>query len=202
VVDWPVSWLPARAPADVRLLRLLRAMHPAHPPIHRSRNIAVARLPELAQQAFADVGTAPAVVEELDRYGLLRLLARGAARRCPVCGGGRLFRRWFTIVDNCPRCGFRLERIEGHWIGALGINVVVSFGAVLVAVVVAFVATYPDGSAGAAVAVIVAVAVVVPLAFYPVSKTVWCAIDLAMRPLEPDDEVDPRWIPPATRLER
>ena len=133
---------------------------------------------------------------------LPRLLARGAARRCPVCGSGRLFRRWFTIVDNCPRCGFRLERIEGHWIGALGINVVVSFGAVLVAVVVAFVATYPDGSAGAAVAVIVAVAVVVPLAFYPVSKTVWCAIDLAMRPLEPDDEVDPRWIPPATRLER
>jgi hypothetical protein len=46
------------------------------------------------------------------------------------------------------------------------------------------------------VAAIVATAVVVPLAFYPVSKTLWSAIDLAMRPLEPEDDVDPRWIPP------
>ena len=36
---------------------------------------------------------------------------------------------------------------------------------------------------------------VVPLAFYPTSKTLWSAIDLAMRPLEPDDDVDPRYIP-------
>jgi hypothetical protein len=46
----------------------------------------------------------------------------------------------------------------------------------------------------------VAVAVVVPLAFYPVSKTLWSAIDLAMRPLEPDDDVDPV-DPRATRHE-
>ena len=43
----------------------------------------------------------------------------------------------------------------------------------------------------------VATALIVPLAFFPVSKTLWSAIDLAMRPLEPDDDVDPRWIPPA-----
>lgn len=130
-----------------------------------------------------------------------RLLLRGLARRCPVCGGGHLFRRWFTIVERCPRCGFRLERIEGHWIGALGMNTVVSFGAVLVAVVVAFAATYPSGSVTVAVGVVVAVAVAVPLAFYPVSKTLWSAIDLAMRPLEPDDDVDPRWLPASTRRE-
>ena len=131
-----------------------------------------------------------------------RLLARGLARRCPLCGGGHLFRRWFTIVERCPRCGFRLERIEGHWIGALGMNTIVSFGAVLVAVVVAFALTYPDGSTAAGVTAIVAVAVVVPLAFYPTSKTLWSAIDLAMRPLEPEDDVDPHWIPPATHHER
>lgn len=131
-----------------------------------------------------------------------RLLARGLGRRCPVCGGGHLFRRWFTIVERCPRCGFRLERIEGHWIGALGMNTVVSFALVLVAVIIAFVATYPDGPIGPAVVAVVTVAVVAPLAFYPVSKTLWCAIDLAMRPLEPDDEVDPRWLPQTTHRER
>jgi uncharacterized protein (DUF983 family) len=124
-----------------------------------------------------------------------RLLARGLALHCPVCGGGRLFHHWFIMRERCPRCGFRLERIEGHWLGALGINTIVSFGAVLTAVVAGFLATYP-GPAAPAIAAVVATALVVPLAFFPVSKTLWSAIDLAMRPLEPDDDVDPRWIPP------
>jgi hypothetical protein len=47
--------------------------------------------------------------------------------------------------------------------------------------------------------VTVTVAIVVPIAFYPFSKTLWSAVDLAMRPLEPDDDVDPRWIPPPVR---
>lgn len=130
-----------------------------------------------------------------------RLLLRGIAKRCPVCGEAKLFRRWFTIVEHCPQCGFRLERVEGQWLGALGINVVVSFGAVLVAVLVAFAATYNSESVGLAVGIVVAVAIGVPLLFFPVSKTLWCAIDIAMRPLEPDDDIDPRWIPGATRHE-
>jgi uncharacterized protein (DUF983 family) len=129
------------------------------------------------------------------------MLRRGMARHCPLCGGGGLFRRWFWIVDRCPRCGFRLERIEGHWLGALGMNTMVSFTAVLVAVVVAFLLTWPNCSTAAGVVGIVLVAVIVPLAFYPYSKTLWSAIDLAMRPLEPEDDVDPRWIPPATHHE-
>jgi uncharacterized protein (DUF983 family) len=130
------------------------------------------------------------------------LLTRGCLRRCPLCGGGNLFRTWFTIEDRCPRCEFRLERIEGHWLGALGLNSMVSFGAVLVAVIAAFALTYGDDSPVVALVIVVSTALVVPLAFYPVSKTLWSAIDLAMRPLEPDDDVDPRWIPPATRHER
>jgi len=125
--------------------------------------------------------------------------------RCPVCGGRGLFRRWVHMVRHCPRCGFDLERIEGHWIGALGMNTIVTFGAVLVAVVIGFTVTYSSDSTatlGWAVGAVVAVAVVVPLLFYPVSKTLWSAIDLAMRPLEPDDGVDPRWLPPASRHEQ
>jgi hypothetical protein len=80
-------------------------------------------------------------------------------------------------------------------------NTMVSFTAVLLAVILGFVLTYPDGSTAAAVTGIVAVAVIVPLLFFPVSKTLWSAIDLAMRPLEPEDDVDPRWIPPASRHE-
>jgi uncharacterized protein (DUF983 family) len=129
-----------------------------------------------------------------------RLLARGLALRCPLCGAGRLFRRWFVMRERCARCGFRLERVEGHWLGAWFLNVLVSSTAVLVAVVLGSVATYP-GALAPAVAAVAATAVVVPLVFFPWSKTLWSAIDLAMRPLEPDDDVDPRWIPPARHRE-
>jgi uncharacterized protein (DUF983 family) len=131
-----------------------------------------------------------------------RLLARGLTRRCPLCGGRGLFRGWFTVRERCPRCSFRIERrIEGHWLGSLGMNTTVSFGALLVTLVVGFVVTYPDIPAAPLMGVAVGVAVVVPLVFFPFSKTLWSAIDLAMRPLEPDDDVDPDWLPPASHHE-
>nr|MBO2502514.1 DUF983 domain-containing protein [Thermoanaerobacterales bacterium] len=154
------------------------------------------------QDSSVSSGQAPAAPEPLT---VGRLLLRGITMRCPVCGGRGLFRRWVHMVRHCPRCGFDLERIEGHWIGALGMNTIVTFGAVLVAVVIGFTVTYSSDSTatlGWAVGAVVAVAVVVPLLFYPVSKTLWSAIDLAMRPLEPDDGVDPRWLPPASRHEQ
>ena len=128
------------------------------------------------------------------------LLRRGLTVRCPLCGGRGLFQRWFTMVDRCPRCRLRTERVEGHWLGSLGMNTIVSFAAVLLAVVLGVLLGYPDALTVAVVGV-VATAVIVPIAFFPVSRTLWSAIDLAMRPLEPDDDVDPRWIPPASRHE-
>jgi len=126
-----------------------------------------------------------------------RLLGRGIALRCPLCGGGGLFRRWFVLSARCPRCNFPLEeRIEGHWLGSLGINMIVSFGILLVTTVVGAIVTYPDIRVAQVAAINVTVAIVVPLVFFPFSKTLWSAIDLAMRPLEPDDDIDPRYIPP------
>jgi hypothetical protein len=93
------------------------------------------------------------------------------------------------MVDTCPRCGLRFARIEGHWIGAIGINTIVSFGAVLVSTVVGLVSTFPDFPVLPLILVNVTVAVIVPLAFYPFSRTLWTGLDIAMRPLEPH-EVD------------
>ena len=92
-----------------------------------------------------------------------------------------------TIAQDCPRCGLHFERIEGHWIGALGINTVVSFGAILVSLIVGLGATLPDPPVLPLIGVNVAIAVIVPLAFYPVSRTLWTGIDIAMRPLEPHE---------------
>ena len=116
-----------------------------------------------------------------------RMMLRGCSRRCPVCGQGHLFQRWFTMCERCPRCDLRFERIEGHWTGDLGINTIVSFGALLVVLLVGFLAFWPTPPLTAIIVAAIAVAGLLPLAFYPFSKTIWLAIDLMMRPLEPEE---------------
>jgi uncharacterized protein (DUF983 family) len=127
------------------------------------------------------------------------MLARGLLRRCPLCGGGGLFRSFFLVRERCPRCNFPIHREEGHWIGAIGMNTVVSFGSLLVTLLVVFVLTWEDRSGAAVFVPAFAVALVVPVVFFGPSQTLWSAVDLWMRPLEPADDVDPRFIPPPRR---
>lgn len=91
------------------------------------------------------------------------------------------------MAENCPRCGLHFERIEGHWIGAIGINTIISFAVLGIVVITGVVTTYPDGSTLMLVLIAVGAAVIGPTLFYPMSKTLWTAIDISMRPLEPHE---------------
>ena len=119
-----------------------------------------------------------------------KMLARALVRHCPVCGEGRLFRWWFQMVERCPRCGFRFERVEGHWIGAIGMNTIVSFVLMFVVLVVGIFLTYPDVPFLPLALTAGAVALVFPLLFQPFSRTLWTAVDLWMTP-PTDDEFSP-----------
>ena len=55
-----------------------------------------------------------------------------------------------------------------------------------------FAATYPDVPGIPLFLCAVSVALLVPLVFFPFSKTIWLAVDLMMRPLEPG-EVKPEY---------
>ncbi len=112
------------------------------------------------------------------------MLARGLTMGCPACGQRGLFRRWFTMADECPKCGLHFERIEGHWIGAIGINTIVSFAVLGIVVIVGVILTYPDGSTLRLILIAAAAGLIGPTLFYPMSKTLWTAIDVGMRPLE------------------
>lgn len=110
------------------------------------------------------------------------MVLRGLARRCARCGQGRLFSGWYRMVDRCPRCGYRFEREEGFFLGALVVNLAVTEGLLLVVSLVPFIALHAAGRAPDTATFLVVglvAAVVGPLAFYPFSKTVWAAIDLA-----------------------
>lgn len=125
-----------------------------------------------------------------------RIVLRGFTRRCPLCGGGDIGDGWFRQRERCPRCNYPTERSDDQWIGSLGINTMVSFTLLVVVIAVGFTVTYPDPPVTTLLVVAVAVAALFPVLFFPISKSLWSAIDLAMRPAEPSDDIDPRYLPP------
>jgi uncharacterized protein (DUF983 family) len=48
------------------------------------------------------------------RPSLIRLLRCACLRRCPKCAKGPLFRRFFTLYDKCPACGYDLQPADGN----------------------------------------------------------------------------------------
>lgn len=118
-----------------------------------------------------------------------RLLWRGLTKACPLCSKRKLFKRWVHMIESCPNCGLRFERIEGHWVGAVGINTIVSFVILFFGLAVFFLVTYPDIPMGSWVFAVSAGYGLFPLLFYPNSKTLWTAIDLLMRPVTQEDIV-------------
>ena len=114
------------------------------------------------------------------------MLKRGLARHCPNCGSGGLFHRWFRMAERCPRCGIKFEREEGFFLGAFLINFAVGEGliAVLLFGYVILLSANANVSVPGFIAVGIGLSVIVTLFFYPFSKTVWSALDIAMHPLE------------------
>lgn len=79
------------------------------------------------------------------------------------------------------------EREPGYWVGAVIINTTVIFATFLVVFGGMVAITWPDVP-WAAVLVVTALAnVVIPVVFYPLSKTVWLAVEMSWHPLEPEE---------------
>ena len=130
------------------------------------------------------------------RERMPRLLSRGLRRRCAVCGGGELFTSWSTMVESCPTCGRRFEREEGYWLGAMIVNIAVTEGLFVLVLVGGMVLTWPDVPWTPLLIVAIAVNIIVPILFYPRSKTIWVALDVGfLQQMEPGgdrDELGPR----------
>ena len=81
------------------------------------------------------------------------------------------------MVAVCPRCGLRFEREAGYWTGAMAMNVVLT-GTVFAVVFVTLVAvSVPNVPVVPLLAVLVPITVLGPVLGYPISKTLWVAID-------------------------
>lgn len=107
------------------------------------------------------------------------MMWRGLTRRCARCGGGKLFKRYLTMVDDCPTCGLHFEREDGYWGGALAINIMATGGLFTIVFVIALVLTIPEVPVAPLLAILVPIALLGPIVYYPFSKTVWVAVDRA-----------------------
>lgn len=119
------------------------------------------------------------------------MLWRGLTRRCARCGSGKLFRRWFHMVDDCPGCGLHFEREQGYWTGALAINIIATGGLFAILFVTLLAITIPDVPVVPLLLILVPEAILGPIVYYPFSKTVWVAVDRAyLQRLDRNERLD------------
>jgi uncharacterized protein (DUF983 family) len=124
------------------------------------------------------------------RTGVMRPLARACVLRCPRCGYRPVLASYWRLHERCGGCGWLFKRQVGFELGVYTLNFIATIVTCLAAILVAFLATRPDPSIPALMIAGGAACVLVPVVFYPLANTLWAAVELAMRPLDPDEEAD------------
>lgn len=122
-----------------------------------------------------------------------KMLWRGFRRRCPVCDTGETHSSYAHMLEECPQCSLKFERIAGHSLGYIGLNTVLTFSLTFVVLLVGSIATQPDIPVVPLLVATLLSAGIFPALFLPSAHTMWTAIDLIVRPLTPG-EVDPRFV--------
>lgn len=114
---------------------------------------------------------------------------RALRLRCPACGGGPVFVSWVTMCPSCPSCGIRYDREPegGYWVGSNTINLFATEGTFAVSFVATLVATWPAPPWDLMLWGGMALMLLLPVLYYPFSKTLFIAVDLTFRPDEPRD---------------
>lgn len=114
-------------------------------------------------------------------------------RRCGRCGAKGIFDGYFRLKERCPRCGYRFAREDGFFTGVYLVNFAVAEGLMFVALM-AYVLwrgiSETTGPLWPVLSACLTAAILGPIVFYPFAASLWAAIDLVTRPLEPDEEAE------------
>jgi hypothetical protein len=82
------------------------------------------------------------------------------------------------------------RKLEGFELGSMTVNVILTFGTMLIAMGIGVALSYPDIAVLPIFVLIVAIAVVMPFVIFPMTYSIWLAVDLFMRAPEPDELAD------------
>jgi uncharacterized protein (DUF983 family) len=113
-------------------------------------------------------------------------LVRAARLRCPHCGASGVRDGRVGIVARCPNCGFRFDRGEpDYFLGSYTLNLI---GALALASALAVLGgVRPEWPRPLLYGGGIAAIVLFALWFYPFSRLLWLALDLAFRGARPSD---------------
>jgi uncharacterized protein (DUF983 family) len=120
------------------------------------------------------------------------MLIRGAFRRCPWCGGrGGFFVGWYEKAPCCQTCGLEWRRGDvGYELGAAAVTAIITFGPLMLILGGMVAYTWPDVEVVPMFAVLIVLAVALPLLLYGSAYLMWQAIDITMRaPTELDFQI-------------
>jgi uncharacterized protein (DUF983 family) len=104
-------------------------------------------------------------------FEVVRILLDGFLVRCPRCEMGRMFSKGFKMYHACPVCALEFERASGEITGGMGINTVATC-IVEITLAIALVVG-PPLPLNVQIALLVAVGVIFPVAFYRSSRGLW-----------------------------
>jgi uncharacterized protein (DUF983 family) len=117
------------------------------------------------------------------------MLWRGSHRACPWCGGRHaFFEGWFTKLPHCRSCGLQWRRGDvGFELGAAMVAAIITIVPLMALLGVWLAITWPEVATVPMLVVLVPLAIALPIVLYPVSYTLWQAVDIAARPVTVDD---------------
>ncbi len=105
---------------------------------------------------------------------------RAFRRQCPYCGAGGVFKGWFTLKKRCPGCNTLYEHEEGYFLGSYAINLV--FTELLTVGIIVWLIAGTELSVLQMQLFGVALAVSMPILFYPLALLLWVALDISIHP--------------------
>ncbi|MCA9859818.1 MAG: hypothetical protein KC438_08855 [Thermomicrobiales bacterium] len=107
------------------------------------------------------------------------LIKRGLLLKCPYCGQGGIIRFPFWIKACCPRCGYQFEAESGYFVGGYAFNLVGS--EVIGLAIVVIILLRSNLSLFQQEVIGVGAAILMPILFFPWSRTLWMAFDLILQ---------------------
>ena len=109
------------------------------------------------------------------------ILLRGVVGSCPSCGARKLFRSGLRLSGKCPSCEMDFDGSPGHWVGSVGMNTILCVISLLSTIVISTLLLWPDLEVIPMLLPALIVGLISPVLLYPVSQTLWTAIDLVIR---------------------
>lgn len=91
------------------------------------------------------------------------------------------------MKEHCESCGLRFEREEGYWVGAMIINTTVTFATFILVFGGSIILTWPEVPWAFVLVATLIANIAIPVFFYPISKSLWLALELSWHPLEEEE---------------